>query len=128
MKHMVKFNEAKSKKAEISDKKAERASRKAEGKAKIAEIEEEMVGIEEEFGIIKQLSFDWKEISDEVYKEISDIVKELGGYLYDNPSYEGSDAIGFFVTKKPMTKSEVRHFSSLQDKIIDIEEKMFLDR
>lgn len=124
---MIKFNEAKSKQSpERAAKKAELLSKKAELKSKLEKIEKEIEEITQEFEIVKELSFDWKEISEELCVDIADIVKELGGYMYDNTSYEGSDAYGFFITKKPMTKSQVRHFSSLGDKAIDIEDEISL--
>lgn len=106
-----KFNEASSTKA----------GRRAEKRAKIAEINAKINTFKKEFDVIEIVDFDWKEISEEVIKMLEKTIKSLGGYLQDDPTYEGSDSYGFIISKKPISKEKLREYADLIEERDEIE-------
>ena len=56
-----------------------------------------------EFDVIEIVSFDWKEISEDVIELMERTIEALGGYLQHDPTYDGSDTYGFIISKKPIS-------------------------
>jgi hypothetical protein len=106
-----KFNEAKTTKAE----------RKAERKAKIAAINAKIDAFKKEFDVIEIVDYDWKEISKDVINLLEKTIKSLGGYLQDDPTYEGSDSYGFIISKKPISREELEKYVEFTQELNEIE-------
>lgn len=107
-----KFNEAS---------KTTKAERRAEKRAKLAEINAKINAFKKEFDVIEIVDYDWKEISEEVIKTMEKTIKSLGGYLQDDPTYEGSDTYGFIISKKPISKEKLREYADLIEERNEIE-------
>jgi uncharacterized protein YaaR (DUF327 family) len=107
-----KFNEAS---------KTTKAERRDEKRAKIAEIKAKINDFKKEFDVIEIVSFDWKEISEEAIKMLEKTIKSLGGYLQEDPTYEGSDSYGFIISKKPISKEKLREYADFIEELYDIE-------
>ena len=107
-----KFNEAS---------KTTKAERRAEKRAKFAEINAKINAFKKEFDVIEIVDYDWKEISEEVIKMLEKTIKSLGGYLQDDPTYEGSDTYGFIISKKPISKEKLREYADLIEERNEIE-------
>ena len=52
-------------------------------------------------------SADWKQLGDSAVKELKTALKPLGINMYVNPTYAGSDALGFILTPSALTKKQV---------------------
>lgn len=98
-----------------------KAERKAAKKAKIAEIKSKINDFKREFDVIEIVTYDWKEISEQVIKLLEKTIKSLGGYLQDDPTYEGSDSYGFIISKKPISKEKLREYADFIDELNEIE-------
>jgi hypothetical protein len=107
-----KFNEAS---------KSNKAERRAEKRAKIAEINAKINVFKKEFDVIEIVDYDWKEISEDVIKMLEKTIKSLGGYLQDDPTYEGSDTYGFIISKKPISKEKLREYADFIEELNEIE-------
>jgi hypothetical protein len=44
-------------------------------------------------------------------------VEALGGYLTEDPNYEGSDSYGFYISKKPIDKSLLKQLMRFNDEL-----------
>ena len=93
----------------------------------VSELEEKIKDLEEQIedcDVISHEEFDWKEIDGDVVKKWKKSVEALGGYLTEDPNYEGSDSYGFYISKKPIDKNllkQLMRFNDELDKIIDNE-------
>lgn len=67
------------------------------------------------------MTYDWKEISEQVIKLLEKTIKSLGGYLQDDPTYEGSDSYGFIISKKPISEEKLREYADLINELDEIE-------
>ena len=94
-----------------------------------SELEEKIKDLEEQIedcDIISHESFDWKEIDPDVIQKWKKSVEELGGYLTIDPSYEGSDEYGFYISKKPIDKNilkQLMKFNDNLDKLKNVDNK-----
>lgn len=107
MKRIKSFNESK-------------AEKKSAKMAKIAEINSKIDDFKKEFDVIEIASFDWKEISEDVIELMEKTIKALGGYLQHDLTYEGSDAYGFIISKKPISKTKLKEYAKIQMELIEI--------
>lgn len=48
-------------------------------------------------------------------------IKSLGGYLQDDPTYEGSDSYGFIISKKPISREELEKYAEFTQELNEIE-------
>jgi uncharacterized protein YaaR (DUF327 family) len=101
--------------------KTTKAERRDEKRAKIAEIKAKINDFKKEFDVIEIVSFDWKEISEEVIKMLEKTIKSLGGYLQEDPTYEDSDSYGFIISKKPISKEKLGEYADFIEELYDIE-------
>ncbi len=111
MKRIKLFNEAKSNKME----------KKVAKKAQIAEIKSRIKSFEKEFDVIEIVSFDWKEISEDVIELMERTIEALGGYLQHDPTYDGSDTYGFIISKKPISKAKLKEYADITEELNDAE-------
>jgi hypothetical protein len=107
MKHLNKFNEAKKTKTSYSA---------SELKEKIKNLEEEIDNCD----IISHESFDWKEINRDAIQKWKKSIEELGGYFTMDPSFEGSDIYGFYISKKPIDKKILKQLDKLYNDLEDL--------
>ena len=114
MKHLNKFNEAK------QDKQTKLANKQAK-QTRLTELKSKIKDFEDEFGIIVNMEHDYKQISNEVYKDIEKVVKGLDGYMYNNPYWNNSDMISIIVSKKPINKERLSHFADLYKNLSEFE-------
>lgn len=52
------------------------------------------------------ITADWKDTEDLVDGFI-EVIKKLGGYVYQDPTCEGSDTYGFIVSDKKLKKKDI---------------------
>ena len=89
----------------------------------VSELKEQIKKLEdqiEDCDIISHESFDWKEIDGDVLKKWKKSVEALGGYLTEDPSYEGSDAYGFYISKKPIDKKILKQLMKFNDDLDEL--------
>ena len=85
----------------------------SELKEQIKKLEDQI----EDCDIISHESFDWKEIDPDVIQKWKKSVEELGGYLTIDPSYEGSDEYGFYISKKPIDKNILKQLMKFNNEL-----------
>jgi hypothetical protein len=56
-----------------------------------------------------EVSADYRDING-LAEEFSVAIKEIGGYCYENPLFEGSDTYGFIISNKPLTEEEINNY------------------
>jgi hypothetical protein len=84
----------------------------------VSELEEKIKDLEEKIencDVISHEAFDFKEIDADAIQKWKKSVEELGGYLTMDPSYEGSDEYGFYISKKPIDKSLLKQLMKFND-------------
>jgi hypothetical protein len=84
-------------------------------------ISKQIKAFEKEYEIIANPAFDWKEISERAIEEFEKVIGELGGYMYDDPMFEGSDTYGFIVSKKEMDYNAIQKYNDLNEEYMDLQ-------
>ena len=56
------------------------------------------------------IAADWKD-TESLINGFKKAIQKLGGKVYVNPNFNGSDSYGFIISKKPMTKSEINEWA-----------------
>ena len=64
--------------------------------------------------------WDWKE---KPYEELEEILEELGVFMYNTPSQDGSDQYGFIFSDKPLTEEDVERIDNEELGYHEIEEE-----
>jgi len=57
-------------------------------------------------GVIKSISWDWKEAPD--FDDLNKALWPFGVYVYPDPACEGQDSTGFIFSDKPLSNAEIR--------------------
>ena len=106
MKHIKHF-EAKQSKEELSNKKDTKAAERKK-------LADEVKSLEVKYGIIHDEHYDWKEVTDSMFKVLKEVSKGLGGYFYDDPTIDG-DLYGFIISKNPINKEELLAYAKVKN-------------
>lgn len=59
---------------------------------------------------IQHIYLDWKEFSDEAFKDFQRKLKKLGIYMYEDPTCEGSDTYGIILAYNGITKQQLKDY------------------
>ena len=99
---------------------AEKSAKRAEKQATIAKLKSDVLSLKAEFEIVRIITYDWKWFTEERYEDLKAVVEGLGGLMYDNPLWADSDQYSFIITKKVMTKADLKRFKEFSDEWCDL--------
>lgn len=88
--------------------------------SKKTEIKSLLKDFEEKYEVVDRFSIDSREFSDDAANSVKKAIKKLGGYLYDDPSYDDTDTYGYIISKKPIPKSDLNKFSKMENKLMEL--------
>ncbi len=106
---------------------AEKSAKRAEKQATIAKLKSDVLSLKAEFEIVRIITYDWKWFSEERYQDLKAVVEGLGGLMYDNPLWADSDQYSFIITKKVMTKADLKRFKEFSDEWCDLSDEVGSD-
>lgn len=64
--------------------------------------------------MIHRVIADWKDTND-LIAEFKKAIEKLGGRVYLDPTCEGTDAYGFIVSDKKLTRSEIKEITKFPE-------------
>lgn len=106
---------------------AQKSAKRAEKQAIIDKLKDSVLALKAEFEIVRIITYDWKQFSEEKYQDLKAIVDGLGGFIYENPLWAESDQYSFIITKKVMTNADLKRFKEFSDEWFDLSDEIGSD-
>ena len=99
---------------------AEKRVRREAKKLQVTELKNKINKIKSDNKIIYMETYDWKELSEEVYVSWEKSTKLLGGYFLSDPACHGSDCLMIVISNKEVNLDELKRLHDLENEIDEL--------
>ena len=82
-------------------------------------VRDKIQSLDDEFGVVSKKIYHCKEISEEVYEDMKNIVTSLGGFFQDS----GGNFSDIVISKKPIPKEKLKLYDTYKNELFDIEDE-----